>query len=184
MCPWMNSACYPMELPNIHRTAVDRLRPSLSGPVRGQLAISPGEFTVRPVDEQCLLPIGAAKYPPDNSCDPHRALRSARDSLRRGRARDTGRVRNLRGGVPRVLGPRRADAHAMRTISEGSTIFMKASSGNSRKQFRIAISCAPRGVRARWMLKIQGGSQCISPLSWLIQKRGHGTPQAACWRRC
>ena len=79
MCPWMNSACYPMERPNIHRTAVDRLRPSLSGPVRGQLAISPREFTVRPVDEQCLLPSGAAKYPPDNSWDPHRALRSARD---------------------------------------------------------------------------------------------------------
>ena len=158
MCPWMRSACYPIKRPNIHWTAVDRLRPSLSGPVRGQLAISLGEFTVGPVNEQCLLPIGAAKYPPDNSCDPHRALRSARDNLRRDRARETGRVRNLRGGVPRVLGPRRADAHAMRTISEGSTSFMKASDCNSQTQFRSAISCGPCGVRAQLMLKIQGGS--------------------------
>merc|ERR1719446_1537756 len=45
----------------------------------------------------------------------------------------------------------------VRTIHEGSTIVMKA------------ISCAPRGERAMWMLKIQVGSHTISPLWWAME---------------
>jgi len=57
----------------------------------------------------------------------------------------------------------------VRTIIEGSTIVMKAINSNNRRAIRRAISCAPRGVRAGWMLKIQVGSQSISPLSWSIE---------------
>ena len=82
----------------------------------------------------------------------------------------------------------------VRTIIEGSTVVMKAINGNSRRQIRNAISGAPRGVRAQWMLKIQVGSQSISPLSWSIEsgalnavgaKRCRGTSPCGCsvWPR-
>merc|ERR1711988_1274007 len=51
----------------------------------------------------------------------------------------------------------------------GSTIVMKAINTNSAKQLRKAISCAPRGERADWMLTIQVGTQSISPLAWSIE---------------
>merc|ERR1719267_473801 len=57
----------------------------------------------------------------------------------------------------------------VRTIQEGSTIVMKAINTNSAKQLRKAISCAPRGERADWMLTIQVGTQSISPLAWSIE---------------
>merc|ERR1719183_2272243 len=41
-----------------------------------------------------------------------------------------------------------------RTITEGSTIVMKAINVNSPKAVRAAINCAARGVRAEWMLLI------------------------------
>jgi hemoglobin-like flavoprotein len=56
----------------------------------------------------------------------------------------------------------------VRTITEGSTIVMKAINSNSQKAMRKAISCAPRGQRAMWMLKVQVGSQSISPLEWSL----------------
>jgi hypothetical protein len=57
----------------------------------------------------------------------------------------------------------------VRTIAEGSTIVMKAVNGNSGKMLKKAISCAPRGERASWMLEVQVGTQHISPLSWAIE---------------
>jgi len=57
----------------------------------------------------------------------------------------------------------------IRTILEGSTIVMKAVNANSEKLLRNAISCAPRGERANWMLHVQVGTQQISPLYWAIQ---------------
>mmetsp|Transcript_69068 Transcript_69068/g.179415 ORF Transcript_69068/g.179415 Transcript_69068/m.179415 type:complete len:1273 (-) Transcript_69068:209-4027(-) len=57
----------------------------------------------------------------------------------------------------------------VRTILEGSTIVMKAVNANSQKLLQKAISCAPRAKRAEWMLKIQVGTQTISPLYWAIQ---------------
>mmetsp|Transcript_98483 Transcript_98483/g.153896 ORF Transcript_98483/g.153896 Transcript_98483/m.153896 type:complete len:1144 (-) Transcript_98483:100-3531(-) len=57
----------------------------------------------------------------------------------------------------------------VRTITEGSTIVMKAINSNSSKQIRKAITCAPRGDRANWMLIVQVGTQSISPLSWSIE---------------
>jgi uncharacterized membrane protein YgcG len=56
-----------------------------------------------------------------------------------------------------------------RTILEGSTIVMKAINGNSKKALEKAISCAPRGERAAWMLIITVGTQDISPFLWSIQ---------------
>lgn len=57
----------------------------------------------------------------------------------------------------------------VRTISEGSTIVMKAVNTNSTRLLKRAISCAPRGERAQWMLVVQVGTQDISPLSWAIE---------------
>lgn len=55
-----------------------------------------------------------------------------------------------------------------RTINEGSTIVMKAINTDNAKQVKKAISCAPRGQRALWMLNITVGTQSISPLLWSI----------------
>merc|ERR1719158_785366 len=57
----------------------------------------------------------------------------------------------------------------VRTITEGSTIVMKAINANSQKLMKKAISCAPRGERAQWMLLIQVGTQSISPLAWSVE---------------
>uniref|UniRef100_A0A7S4RUY4 Globin family profile domain-containing protein n=1 Tax=Alexandrium monilatum TaxID=311494 RepID=A0A7S4RUY4_9DINO len=56
-----------------------------------------------------------------------------------------------------------------RVITEGSTIVMKAINNNSAKQLRKAVSCAPRGWRASWMLSVQTGKQSISPLMLAIK---------------
>jgi hypothetical protein len=57
----------------------------------------------------------------------------------------------------------------VRTITEGSTIVMKAINSNSVKSLKKAISCAPRGERTSWMLIVQVGTQDISPLSWALE---------------
>merc|ERR1719231_2033145 len=57
----------------------------------------------------------------------------------------------------------------VRTITEGSTIVMKAINANSQKMLKKAIGCAPRGERAQWMLLVQVGTQNISPLAWSIE---------------
>eukprot|EP00933_Yihiella_yeosuensis_P030274 TRINITY_DN2393_c0_g1_i2.p1 TRINITY_DN2393_c0_g1~~TRINITY_DN2393_c0_g1_i2.p1 ORF type:complete len:1119 (-),score=311.99 TRINITY_DN2393_c0_g1_i2:283-3639(-) len=57
----------------------------------------------------------------------------------------------------------------VRTITEGSTIVMKAINTNSEKQLRKAVACAPRGKRALWVLNITVGTQSISPLYWSIE---------------
>lgn len=57
----------------------------------------------------------------------------------------------------------------VRTISEGSTIVMKAINANSGKLLQKAVACAPRGERSRWVLTIQVGTQSISPLSWSLE---------------
>merc|ERR1719414_1408730 len=56
-----------------------------------------------------------------------------------------------------------------RVINEGSTIVMKAINANSGKGLKKAVSCAPRGKRAMWMLNVQVGTQSISPLLWAIE---------------
>jgi hypothetical protein len=57
----------------------------------------------------------------------------------------------------------------VRTITEGSTIVMRAINQNSQKLLDKAISCAPRGERANWMLLVQVGTQTISPLAWSVE---------------
>ena len=56
-----------------------------------------------------------------------------------------------------------------RTITEGSTIVVKAIDTNSVEQLREAFQCAPPGERARWMLKVQVGTQSITPLYWSVR---------------
>merc|ERR1719321_2591198 len=56
-----------------------------------------------------------------------------------------------------------------RTITEGSTIVMKAININSPKAVKSAISCAARGERATWMLLITVGTRDISPFLWSVQ---------------
>jgi hypothetical protein len=46
---------------------------------------------------------------------------------------------------------------------------MKAINTNSQKMMKKAISCAPRGERANWMLLVQVGTQNISPLAWSVE---------------
>eukprot|EP00929_Paragymnodinium_shiwhaense_P012864 TRINITY_DN12074_c0_g1_i1.p1 TRINITY_DN12074_c0_g1~~TRINITY_DN12074_c0_g1_i1.p1 ORF type:complete len:687 (-),score=147.97 TRINITY_DN12074_c0_g1_i1:145-1923(-) len=55
---------------------------------------------------------------------------------------------------------------------------MKAINNNSVKTFQKAISCAPRGERAQWMLMIKVGTQDISPLVWSIQSGALESTQA------
>lgn len=55
-----------------------------------------------------------------------------------------------------------------RAIKEGSTVVMKAINMNNTKALIKAISVAPRGKRATWLLHIQVGDQFISPLMWSI----------------
>eukprot|EP00933_Yihiella_yeosuensis_P015428 TRINITY_DN1346_c0_g1_i1.p1 TRINITY_DN1346_c0_g1~~TRINITY_DN1346_c0_g1_i1.p1 ORF type:complete len:1126 (+),score=265.45 TRINITY_DN1346_c0_g1_i1:107-3484(+) len=57
----------------------------------------------------------------------------------------------------------------VRTVNEGSTIVMKAINVNSASQLRKAVSCAPRGKRATWVLNITVGTQSISPFFWAIE---------------
>jgi len=57
----------------------------------------------------------------------------------------------------------------VRTITEGSTIVMKAINSNSVKNLKKAIGNAPRGERAEWLLKVEVGTQSISPLFWSIK---------------
>jgi len=59
-----------------------------------------------------------------------------------------------------------------RVITEGGTVVMRAINANSGKQLRKAIAGAPRGKRALWMLNVQVGTQCISPLFWAIETGG------------
>ena len=55
---------------------------------------------------------------------------------------------------------------------------MKAINTNNAKALRKAVSCAPRGERADWMLTIQVGTQSISPLAWSIESGALESAQA------
>ncbi|CAE8630695.1 unnamed protein product [Polarella glacialis] len=56
----------------------------------------------------------------------------------------------------------------VRTIKEGSTTVMKAIALNSTRSLVKAVTLAPRGQRATWLLHVQVGEQYISPLIWAI----------------
>jgi len=56
-----------------------------------------------------------------------------------------------------------------RTITEGSTIVMKSINVNTKRSMNKAISNAPRGERADWLLTIQVGTQSISPFAWSVE---------------
>merc|ERR1719277_1464886 len=66
----------------------------------------------------------------------------------------------------------------VRTILEGSTIVMKAINVNTKKSMNKALSNAPRGERATWMLLIQVGTQNISPLAWAIESGAQDSASA------
>ncbi|CAE8615182.1 unnamed protein product [Polarella glacialis] len=55
---------------------------------------------------------------------------------------------------------------------------MKAINANSASLLRRAVACAPRGERAVWLLRIQVGTQRISPLSWAIESGSFGAARA------
>lgn len=57
----------------------------------------------------------------------------------------------------------------VRTITEGSTIVMKAINANDARMLKRAVTAAPRGQRAQWVLRVQVGAQQISPLMWAVQ---------------
>lgn len=64
------------------------------------------------------------------------------------------------------------------TIKEGSTVVMQAINKNCPKMVRVALQGAPRGQRAQWVLRIQVGSQSISPLRWALESGSHAAAQA------
>ena len=55
------------------------------------------------------------------------------------------------------------------TVTEGSTIVMKAINNNSVSQLVKALSCAPRGERSNWTLIVKVGTQDISPFRWAVE---------------
>ncbi|CAJ1415950.1 unnamed protein product [Effrenium voratum] len=56
-----------------------------------------------------------------------------------------------------------------RTISEGSTIVMKAINGNQAAALQKAIAASSRAMRAMELLEIRVGTESISPLYWAIE---------------
>eukprot|EP00434_Breviolum_minutum_P001222 symbB.v1.2.001070.t1/scaffold33.1/size517934/22 len=56
----------------------------------------------------------------------------------------------------------------MRTISEGSTLVMKAINANQKFQLKKAMEVCARGQRAKELLNITAGTQSISPFYWAI----------------
>eukprot|EP00435_Cladocopium_sp_Y103_P065929 s642_g28.t1 len=56
----------------------------------------------------------------------------------------------------------------MRTISEGSTLVMKAINANQKLQLKKAMEVCARGQRAKELLNITAGTQSISPFYWAI----------------
>jgi len=56
-----------------------------------------------------------------------------------------------------------------RTLAEGSTAVMHAITKNSSKQLQQAVALAPRGQREQMLLRVQVGTESISPLLWAIQ---------------
>eukprot|EP00930_Biecheleria_cincta_P086519 TRINITY_DN7579_c0_g3_i1.p1 TRINITY_DN7579_c0_g3~~TRINITY_DN7579_c0_g3_i1.p1 ORF type:complete len:1140 (+),score=228.77 TRINITY_DN7579_c0_g3_i1:56-3475(+) len=66
----------------------------------------------------------------------------------------------------------------VRTIKEGSTVVMKAINMNSAKALQKAVTLAPRGQRATWLLHVQIGDQFISPLMWAIDSGSLKTAEA------
>jgi len=55
---------------------------------------------------------------------------------------------------------------------------MKAINSDSSVGLRKAIACAPRAERALWLLRIQVGTQKISPLSWAIESGSFAAAEA------
>lgn len=66
----------------------------------------------------------------------------------------------------------------VRTINEGSTLVMKAINANDPRMLKKAVSCAPRGQRAQWVLQVQVGTEQISPLMWAISSGSVETARA------
>jgi len=66
----------------------------------------------------------------------------------------------------------------VRVVAEGSTIVMRAINANSAKLLKRAVSCAPRGKRALWMLNVQVGTKSISPFIWAIETGGFDAAKA------
>jgi len=68
----------------------------------------------------------------------------------------------------------------VRTILEGSTLVMKAININTKRSINMAVAQAPRGERAKWQLRIQVGTQSISPLMWSIDSGALESAHAIC----
>ncbi|CAE7029801.1 unnamed protein product, partial [Symbiodinium sp. CCMP2456] len=56
-----------------------------------------------------------------------------------------------------------------RTMAEGSTAVMRSITKNSARQLEEAVSSAPRGQREQMLLRVQVGTESISPVLWAIQ---------------
>mmetsp|Transcript_47688 Transcript_47688/g.107055 ORF Transcript_47688/g.107055 Transcript_47688/m.107055 type:complete len:1117 (+) Transcript_47688:100-3450(+) len=66
----------------------------------------------------------------------------------------------------------------IRTLAEGSTPVMLAINKNSAKELQKAVASSPRGERELLLLKVQVGTESISPLMWSIEKGALSSAEA------
>ena len=66
----------------------------------------------------------------------------------------------------------------IRTLAEGSTPVMLAINQNSAKALQKAVASSPRGERELLLLKVQVGTEAISPLMWSIEKGALSSAEA------
>ena len=66
----------------------------------------------------------------------------------------------------------------IRTLSEGSTPVMLAINRNSASAIQKAVSSSPRGERELLLLRVQVGTESISPLIWSIEKGALSSAEA------
>eukprot|EP00439_Symbiodinium_sp_Y106_P037459 s3365_g4.t1 len=65
-----------------------------------------------------------------------------------------------------------------RTLAEGSTAVMQSINKNSAKELQKAVAPAPRGKREQLLLRVQVGTESISPLVWAIETGALRSAQA------
>ena len=66
----------------------------------------------------------------------------------------------------------------IRTLAEGSTPVMLAINQNSAKALQKAVASSPRGERELLLLRVQVGTEAISPLMWSIEKGALSSAEA------
>ena len=70
----------------------------------------------------------------------------------------------------------------IRTLAEGSTPVIIAINRNTSKAMKTAVANYPRGEREVILLKVQVGTESMSPLIWAIEKLSSKVGDPKSWR--